>query len=175
MKPIRRVVTGHAADGRSTFLFDSEVQASPTSDGVCIAELWATSESPASNASSGDAARRSHSLLPDPSGTLLRIFEVAPQAPDTDLGFHTTDTVDYIYVISGEIHALVEDGEVLLREGDVLVQRGTHHAWSNRSGAPCRMVAVMIDARDALDIDEPARSVEWEGYARSWQTAQGKA
>lgn len=147
MKPIRRVVTGHASDGRSTFLFDSEIAASPTSEGVVIADLWATSEAPASNASSQDAARQSHRLLPDASGTLLRIFEVAPQAPDTNLGFHTTDTVDYIYVISGEIHALVEGGELLVREGDVVVQRGTYHAWSNRSGAPCRMLAVMIDAR----------------------------
>ena len=147
MKPIRRLVTGHAADGRSTFLFDSEVQAAATSEGVSIAELWATSESPVSNAASEDAARESHRLLPDANGTLLRIFEVEPQSPDTDLGFHTTDTLDYLYVISGEIHALLEDGEVLLCEGDVLVQRGTHHAWSNRSDAPCRMLAVMIDAQ----------------------------
>lgn len=151
MKPIRRIVTGHAADGRSTFQFDSEIQGEPTSEGVAIAELWATSESPASNASSEDAARRRHSLLPDASGTLLRIFEVEPQAPDTDLGFHTTDTVDYIYVISGEITALVDDGETLMREGDVLVQRGTRHAWSNRSAAPCRLVAVMIDAQPVAD------------------------
>lgn len=147
MKPIRRLVTGHAFDGRSTFLFDSEIHGESTSEGVSIAELWATSESPASNASSEDAARRSHSLLPDAKGTLLRVFEVEPQSPETDLGFHTTDTVDYIYVISGEIHALVDDGEVLLREGDVLVQRGTSHAWSNRGHEPCRMVAVMIDAQ----------------------------
>lgn len=146
MKPIRRVVTGHAPDGRSRFLFDSTIDAHPTHAGVSIAELWATSEAPASNASSEDAARQGHRLLPDPRGTLLRIFEVEPQDPDTDLGFHTTDSVDYIYVISGEIHALVDEGELLLREGDVLVQRGTHHAWSNRSKAPCRLLAVMIDA-----------------------------
>lgn len=143
------MVTGHAADGRSTFLFDSRIEAKPTPTGVAIAELWATSEAPASNDSSEDAARQRHSLLPDPQGTLLRIFEVAPQDPDTDLGFHTTHSVDYIYVIRGEIHALVDEGEVLLREGDVLVQRGTHHAWSNRSQAPCLLLAVMIDAKPA--------------------------
>ncbi len=146
MKPVRRVVTGHAADGRSIFLFDGEVPSAPTSPGVTIAEIWSTSESPASNASSEDAARQGHRLLPDPSGTLLRIFEVEPHDPATNLGFHTTDTVDYIYVIRGEIHALVDEGELLLREGDVLVQRGTHHAWSNRSGKTCRLLAVMIDA-----------------------------
>ncbi|MEZ4331097.1 MAG: cupin domain-containing protein [Myxococcota bacterium] len=146
MKPIRRVVTGHAPDGRSTFLFDSTIEPKPTPTGVAIAELWATAEAPASNAASEDAARQGHSLLPDPSGTLLRIFDVEPQDPNTDLGFHTTHSVDYIYVIRGEIHALVDDGERLLREGDVLVQRGTHHAWSNRSGKPCRLLAVMIDA-----------------------------
>lgn len=147
MKPIRRVVTGHTPEGRSTFLFDSAIELSPTATGVPIAELWATSEAPASNDASEDAARQNHSLMPDASGTLLRIFDVAPQDPDTDLGFHTTDSVDYIYVIRGEIHALVDEGERLLREGDVLIQRGTHHAWSNRSGAPCRLLAVMIDAK----------------------------
>ena len=147
MKPVRRVVTGHASEGRPIFLFDGEIHATPTSPGVEIAELWATSESPASNSGNGDAARQRHRLLPDPSGTLLRIFEVEPQEPGADLGFHTTDTVDYIYVIRGEIYALVEGGEVLLREGDVLVQRGTEHAWSNRSGKVCRLLAVMMDAR----------------------------
>jgi quercetin dioxygenase-like cupin family protein len=146
MKPIRRLVTGLASDGHSTFLFDSEVEASSTSEGVSIAELWSTSESPVCNASREDAARGSHRLLPDSNGTLLRIFEVEPQSPGEDLGFHTTDTVDYIYVISGEIYAMLEDSERLLRAGDVLVQRGTYHAWSNRSGEPCRMLAVMIDA-----------------------------
>jgi quercetin dioxygenase-like cupin family protein len=54
--------------------------------------------------------------------------------------------VDYAIVLSGEIHALMEEGEVLLKQGDVLVQRGTNHAWSNRSEAPAVLAFVLIDA-----------------------------
>ncbi|MGE5147909.1 MAG: cupin domain-containing protein, partial [Candidatus Eiseniibacteriota bacterium] len=59
---------------------------------------------------------------------------------------HCTNTVDYIYILSGEIWALMDEGEVLLRPGDSLIQRGTNHAWSNRSDAPCRFLAVLVDA-----------------------------
>ena len=164
MKPIRRVVTGNSPDGRSTILFDSEVAPVVTAkegdraQRLSLAELWATTESPASNASSEDAARTVYSLLPAANGTLLRTVEILPEPPgsarpglgsDSHPGFHRTDTIDYMFVVSGEIYAMVEDGEVLLRAGDVLVQRGTNHAWSNRSQAPCLMVAVMIDAQPA--------------------------
>ena len=54
--------------------------------------------------------------------------------------------MDYAIVLSGEIHALMEEGEVLLKQGDVLVQRGTNHAWSNRSEAPAVLAFVLIDA-----------------------------
>ena len=61
-------------------------------------------------------------------------------------GFHKTSSVDYAIVLSGEIHALMETGEVLLRQGDVLVQRGTNHAWSNRGDTPAVLAFVLIDA-----------------------------
>ena len=61
-------------------------------------------------------------------------------------GFHKTSSVDYAIVLSGEIYAMMDEGEVLLRAGDVLVQRGTHHAWSNRTDAPARLAFVLIDA-----------------------------
>lgn len=62
-------------------------------------------------------------------------------------GMHETDTVDYAIVLSGEIHALMDSGETLLRAGDVLIQRGTRHGWSNRSGAYCRVAFVLVEAR----------------------------
>jgi uncharacterized cupin superfamily protein len=60
---------------------------------------------------------------------------------------HITDTVDYAIVLFGEIYAVLEDGETLMRAGDVLVQRGTNHAWSNRSGAVCRIAFILIDGQ----------------------------
>ncbi len=62
-------------------------------------------------------------------------------------GMHRTDTVDYAIVLSGEVYAVMEKGEKLLRAGDVLIQRGTNHAWSNRSGAYCRVAFVLVDAK----------------------------
>ena len=61
-------------------------------------------------------------------------------------GFHKTDTIDYAIVLSGEIYALMDEGEVLLKAGDVLIQRGTNHAWSNRTEEPCCVAFVLIDA-----------------------------
>jgi hypothetical protein len=61
-------------------------------------------------------------------------------------GFHKTHSIDYAIVLTGEIHALMDEGEVLLKAGDVLIQRGTNHAWSNRTDAPCTIAFVLIDA-----------------------------
>ena len=60
---------------------------------------------------------------------------------------HETDTIDYAIVLSGEIYAIMEKGENLLKAGDVLIQRGTNHAWSNRSDSHCRVAFVLVQAR----------------------------
>jgi quercetin dioxygenase-like cupin family protein len=59
---------------------------------------------------------------------------------------HRTNTLDYAVVLCGEIWAVLDEGEVLLKAGDVLVQRGTSHAWSNRTDRPARVAFVLIDA-----------------------------
>ena len=64
-------------------------------------------------------------------------------------GMHVTDTIDYAIVLSGEIYAVMDEGETLMKAGDVLIQRGTSHAWSNRSGAPCRVAFVLVEATPA--------------------------
>jgi hypothetical protein len=62
--------------------------------------------------------------------------------------FHRTPTLDYAIVLDGEIWALLDEGETLLKAGDVVVQRGTNHAWANRSKHTCRMAFVLLDATD---------------------------
>jgi quercetin dioxygenase-like cupin family protein len=69
----------------------------------------------------------------------------APRHP----GFHKTASVDYAIVLNGEIYALMDEGEVLLKAGDVLIQRGTNHAWSNRSDEPATLAFVLVDAEPA--------------------------
>ena len=170
---IRRVVTGHDKDGRSIFVMDGKapnVLEMASMPGVALTDLWRTSTAPASNRGNADAARGKIRLEPPAEGTILRIVEFPPDtkwrksadaakafasigaggAPDHGSGdamMHATATVDYIIVLKGEIWAILDKGEQLLKQGDILIQRGTNHAWANRSGKMCRIAFVLIDGR----------------------------
>jgi quercetin dioxygenase-like cupin family protein len=67
--------------------------------------------------------------------------------PGEHPGMHRTDTVDYVLILIGEITAILEEQETVLRAGDILVQRGTNHAWANRSGKPARIAFILIDGQ----------------------------
>jgi mannose-6-phosphate isomerase-like protein (cupin superfamily) len=173
-RQIRRVVTGHDAAGRSTFIIDA---ASPhvfqrTKGSAIVHELWETARTPADNRGSADAIARGHRLAPPQNGSVFRVIEYPPDSqrlaaiareerlPDDGsgraaasdrhnprhAGFHKTATIDYAIVLSGEIYAMMDDGEVPLKAGDVLVQRGTNHAWSNRTEESAVVAFVLIDA-----------------------------
>ena len=95
---------------------------------------------------------RAFTIMPV-SGHLLRIIEIYPPS----LGgkrtvMHRTRTLDYVVVISGEIVLVLDDSEVTLRQGEVVVQRGTDHAWENRSSQPARMAFFHIDAQFSDDL-----------------------
>jgi mannose-6-phosphate isomerase-like protein (cupin superfamily) len=173
-KTVRRVVTGHDAAGRSMFVIDGPTPHvfSRTKGSAVVHELWETAATPADNRGSADAIARGHRLSPPKHGSVFRVIEYPPDSqrlaaiaheeklPDdgsgraaaTDrsnprhAGFHKTDTIDYAIVLSGEIYAMMDDGEVLLKAGDVLIQRGTNHAWSNRTEQPAVVAFVLIDA-----------------------------
>jgi hypothetical protein len=168
---VRRVLTGHDAEGRSTFIADAPApNVKEMLPGLALTDLWETGAAPASNAGDKDAAARPVHLEPPKNGTLLRIVEFPPDtawrgATDGKDGFkaigaghaqdrrssdpmmHKTATVDYIIVLKGEIVAIMETGEKLLRAGDVMVQRGTNHSWSVRGNEPCIVAAVLVSAR----------------------------
>ncbi len=173
-KQVRRVVTGHNAAGRSVFVSDAATPHvfSRTKGSAIVHELWETTGTPADNRSNDDAITRGHRLPPPKNGSVFRVIEYPPDSdrlaaiaheeklPDdgsghaaaTDRnnprhpGFHKTATIDYAIVLSGEIFALMDEGEVLLRAGDVLIQRGTNHAWSNRTNETAVVAFVLIDA-----------------------------
>jgi mannose-6-phosphate isomerase-like protein (cupin superfamily) len=173
VKAIRRVVTGHDAEGCSVVLMDGPSPNSTVLEkagGLHLTELWASTSAPASNAGSEDAAIRPRRIEPEGAGTVFRIIEYPPDSvrlkaidPEAHFasmgaaaadartrrhpGMHRTNTVDYAIIVEGEIYAVLDEGEVLLRAGDVLVQRGTNHAWSNRSDAPCVIAFVLVAAR----------------------------
>jgi hypothetical protein len=173
VRPTRRVVTGHDAKGRAVVLIDG---AAPNAKlrkatGLTSTLLWVTDRSPADNSGSADAAEREIGVAPPLRGSIFRVVDFPPAA-DFGLvdsaamlremgigageggarhaGMHRTKSIDYAVVISGEIDMLLDDSEVHLNAGDVLVQRGTNHAWMNRGRENCRIAFVLIDA------DEPA-------------------
>ena len=95
------------------------------------------------HSASEDARERADDTRPEPGSSARAAFDRgSPRHP----GFHKTSSVDYAIVLSGEIYALMDEGEVLLKAGDVLVQRGTNHAWSNRTDAPAYLAFVLVDA-----------------------------
>lgn len=169
-KPVRRVVTGHTPEGRSTIVADEpapQVNQGATPDTGSVV-LWVTDAAPASNAGNADAAPAGVRNPVPPAtrgGTIFRIVDFAPSsrgaaAPASALpgvhhtedrsarhpGFHQTDTVDYAIVLEGEVWAILDEAETLLKAGDILIQRGTYHAWDNRSNDVCRIAFVLIDA-----------------------------
>jgi mannose-6-phosphate isomerase-like protein (cupin superfamily) len=168
---VRRVLTGHDADGKSMLLMDGlapnvkEMSAMP---GLALTDLWETKGAPARNDGAADNADRPVRLEP-PRGTILRIVEFPPDsawrgrtdgregfdsigaghaqdAHSSDPMMHKTSSVDYIIVLKGEIHAIMDKGETLLKAGDILVQRGTNHSWSVRGNEPCIIAAVLVSA-----------------------------
>ncbi len=170
---VRRVITGHDAGGASVFIEDGmapNVKEMASMPGLALTDLWETSGAPASNEGGKDAASRPVRLEPPKNGTILRIVEFPPDsawrsgadgkaafksigaghAQDRSSGdpmMHKTGTVDYIIVLKGEIYAVLEKGETLLRAGDILVQRGTNHSWSVRGSEPCIVAAVLVNAK----------------------------
>jgi hypothetical protein len=179
---VRRVVTGHDAEGRSEFLMDGvapNVKEMASMPGLALTDLWETKAAPARNEGSADNADRQVRLEPPRNGTILRIVEFPPDsqwrnradareafdsigaghAPDkhsADPMMHKTATVDYIIVLKGEIYAIMDRGETLLKAGDILVQRGTNHSWSVRGAGPCIIAAVLVGAA-SLGAKWPAR------------------
>jgi len=153
--PVRRVVTGTDTKGRSVILSDGDADAGGT---FGVEGLWLTDPARGFDAVAGPDTDYG-TLEPPPDGTSWRIFDLPTdeavaeylrtQDANADTsGFHATETIDYVMVLDGEVTLEVDDSSVGLKTGDCVVQRGTNHAWRNRSGRPVRMLVVMVSTRD---------------------------
>jgi Cupin domain len=143
----RRVVTGHDAQGRSVILSDGPVPKSHAIPVAVFHEIWSTTETPAPVRPDEPAEPTGRPLRtpPDPNGTVIRIVDLQPHAASP---MHRTESVDYGIVLEGEVHLVLDDGsETRLGPGDVVVQRGTEHAWENRSGSVTRLAFILIDGK----------------------------
>ena len=174
--PVRRVVTGKDANGKAVVLFDGpalNVRARKET-GAAATHLWLSDSTPADISRADDAAGHYAAIPPPPNGTIFRIVEVAPEAnitadyaarldharqaglvpegPARDHprhpGMHRTRTLDYAVILSGEVDMLLDDSEVHLKPGDVVIQQATNHAWVNRGDEPCRIAFILIDAKE---------------------------
>lgn len=155
----RRVVTGHDAHGVSVVVEDGIVPVHRVmpQDGVGFYEIWQTDASPAPllPTEPSDPTRRSLRVPPEPNGTKIRINEFFPGFLTSDgrqSPVHRTESIDYGIVLEGEIVLILDDSEVTLRAGDVVVQRGTDHAWANRTDAVCRVAFILIDAEFTAEL-----------------------
>jgi mannose-6-phosphate isomerase-like protein (cupin superfamily) len=176
-RPVRRVVTGHRSDGRSTVLIDGPARnVKQRNAGNASTLLWVCDACPAGVSGAVDGAERETGVPPPRQGSIFRIAEFPARSggevrdneallrdfgigPEVARGhaprhpaIHRTRTLDYVIVLEGEIDLLLDEGEVRLRAGDVVVQRGTNHAWINRGDTMCRLGMVFIDAEEPAEI-----------------------
>jgi quercetin dioxygenase-like cupin family protein len=149
----RRIVTG-IENGKSTIIEDQQVEnVVEHLPGLIISDIWNTQKMPASLDFETQIPNTGFPKTPK-NGTYFRYVSIPP---DKDLGvefivgaphpmMHQTQTLDYIIILSGELYLIMDEGETLLKAGDIVIQRGTNHAWSNRSDEACIQLAVLIDA-----------------------------
>src|SRR5215471_10713900 len=138
---IRRVVTGHDANGCAVVKIDEicrNLISIRKGQQSCV--VWTTDAAPASNDTDEDASQR-------PVGTTLAggtVFRVVRYAPGVAPRNHRTDSIDYAVVLAGEIDMELDGTTTRLKAGDVLVQRGTMHNWVNRGAEPCVIAFVLV-------------------------------
>lgn len=181
---MRRVVIGHNAEGKAIVFSDCDPpnQYELSVEGTFFTEIWNTKESPATVDNGPDPTVGPRKMSPHPNGSTIRIVQIAPERegqftanPETlrahfaELGsaeaatyqidsphplMHRTESIDYGIVLEGEVTLILDDSATVLRAGDIVVQRGTNHAWSNRGSVPCRIAFILLDGKYAPEVKD---------------------
>ena len=170
---VRRVVTKLDENGKAVVMLDERLPMSDVRPPNYVANIWVTEKSLPDFSSTADRGKTRTGLTPPKGGTVFRIVEFMPEpesiarldlntmqrvvgAADTPKKglpprhpmMHRTRTLDYAIVLAGEIDMLLDDGELHLKAGDVLVQQATNHAWVNRGREPCCIAFILMDAEE---------------------------
>jgi mannose-6-phosphate isomerase-like protein (cupin superfamily) len=146
---LRRVVTGHDANGRAVVKIDEMVNnVTSRRPGHAAAVVWTSEGYPVDNDGDEDTGKRD-GVIPLPNGTVFRVIRYDPGVAPR---MHRTDSIDYCVVMSGEIDMRLDDETVHLKAGDVVVQRGTIHDWVNNGTEPCVIAFLLIDAKPVAGL-----------------------
>lgn len=170
---VRRVVTKLDASGKAVVMFDGAVPLKSFRSPNPAGEMWVTDKSLPDFNWTEDRALTKVGLVPPKNGTIFRIVDFVPLSPEAvkkmDINLmmkvvgdhapakgmpprhpmmHRTRSLDYAIIMSGEIDMLLDEGEVHLKAGDVVVQQATNHAWVNRSSKPCRVAFILMDSQE---------------------------
>jgi quercetin dioxygenase-like cupin family protein len=167
------------SDGPAPF-----VHVNPINSEWYSTDIWRTHETPARiDATTDEPTLGPRRQMPTKHGTVLRINHFPPETQtvremtpeDSQRAFaalgnetaatfgrggrhplmHRTETIDYAIVLAGEITMVMDDCDVVLNTGDIVIQRGTNHAWSNRSDAPAIVAFVLIDGEFDPELVQP--------------------
>jgi hypothetical protein len=167
------VVTGHDENGVAKVIMDDEascVLQRPNRPGVTLTNFWQHSQTPAPMERHEDPVTGPLILHPPENGAVFRVVQFDPEDPEVlakldgpsafaEMGaganvvadarhpfMHRTDSLDYSIILSGEIFMLMDEEDIHLKAGDVIIQQGTNHAWSNRGTEPCLTMFVLNHA-----------------------------
>jgi quercetin dioxygenase-like cupin family protein len=160
---VRRIVTGHDAGGKAVVETDEILTGTPRPNRPHISgvEIWSTDRMPVDNSEAAAAAQRAgfvrrYNFVGSGQGSVIRVTEFAPAGPKF---MHRTETADYAILLSGECDLELDSGEVVhMRPGDIVVQRGTMHAWVNNGPAPAVFAFILLDAAAAEAGGETLRT-----------------
>ena len=170
---MRRVITGHDNDGKSIVVLDGPPACSIGEDVGGLFELWNTDGNPINTKDRIDRADSEIILSPPINGSKFRYFQINPTPEGVPMdvmqdmaaeafkkigashhrvdtakhpAMHKTDTIDYIILLKGDVTLILDQEEVDIKPHDVVVQRGTNHAWVNNGNEPALLIAILIDS-----------------------------
>lgn len=168
LPPVQRVITGHDAQGRAVFVGEDlqPTRMIPSGDASFL-KIWATETVPADNNDPRDGRDLPTGLTLE-RGSVIRVVDMLP---GKESPMHRTNSIDYGLVLKGEIELELEDGhKKTIREGGIIVQRGTNHLWRNTSDAVCRIAFILIEAPAYLHNGVPLDEAKPEDVHPAFQT-----
>ncbi|MCF5722802.1 cupin domain-containing protein [Pseudomonas syringae] len=184
LPPFKRVVTGHDTDGQAVVAMTGPTRNNfplKAVPGTLFYEVWNSATSPAPLDNGGDSTDKPLQLSPGILGSVIRVVDIPPDSVQNQISaedaaacfaeigeshagtgkadskhklMHRTETLDYGIVTEGEVWLVLDGEETHLKRGDIVVQRGTNHAWSNRTEEMARMVFILLDGRYARELAE---------------------